>query len=453
MPPLTRDDVDWEMIGALLPRVNSEHWEDFLDQGQGCNWCRHPVRIRGVVVEGEGQGRSLRFSTDSLPDGVFLKACGSRRETRCPACAHTYRADARHLVRAGLIGGKGVDESVSLHPAVLLTLTAPSFGVVHTARSGATCRSGHPPYRCIHDRPTTCAAHHHADDDLVSTPLCPDCYDYEAAILHNAHTPELWRRTTIYLHRQLAAVLELTQAETRRVVRLSFCRVAEYQRRGIVHLHAIIRADTPEGGLPPVAVDELSLACVRATKTVRVVHSRGEVAWGSQVDVQVLDRDEGRAKRIASYVAKYATKSTEDSGVLDRPIRTDEDLASRLLTPHLRKMLETAWALGEDPELSNLHLRRYAHTLGFNGQFLTKSRRYSSTFANLRAERAQWREERRHRGVAPPEHTASECLLDADCWEVVGVGWANRGEARFADSRWEQRLDELHAANEDRYTL
>ncbi len=44
-----------------------------------------------------------------------------------------YRGDARHLVRAGLIGGKGVDESVTERPAILLALTAPSFGSVHSA--------------------------------------------------------------------------------------------------------------------------------------------------------------------------------------------------------------------------------------------------------------------------------------------------------------------------------
>jgi len=39
---------------------------------------RRPVRIRGVITEGDGADRALCFSTDSLPDGVFLKACGSR---------------------------------------------------------------------------------------------------------------------------------------------------------------------------------------------------------------------------------------------------------------------------------------------------------------------------------------------------------------------------------------
>jgi hypothetical protein len=40
-------------------------------------------------------------------------------------------------------------------------------------------------------------------------------------------------------------------------------------------------------------------------------------------------------------------------------------------------MLEPAWNLGAQPEL--VKLRHWAHTLGFGGHWLTKSRRYSVT--------------------------------------------------------------------------
>lgn len=439
------DAIDHEILTTLAGHLKSGTYEEFVAQGKGCGWCRHPVRLRGVVTATADDERHVQFSTGTLPDGVFLKACGTRRETRCPSCASVYRADARHLIRAGLIGGKGVDESITTHPAVLLTLTAPSFGVVHAAKTGAPCRPGHSPTRCPHGRRTVCFVRHHSSDDIVSTPLCPGCYDYVGAVLHNASTPELWRRTTIYIQRQLAVVLGRTQAQTNELVRLSFCRVAEYQRRGIVHLHAVIRADGYGGALPPVTEDQLVLACVRAARAVRVPHVRGVALWGSELDVQVLERVGNRAQRIAGYTAKYATKSSDDSGALDRPVTSDEDLAHRVLSPHLRRMVETAWQLGADPKLSDLHLRRYAHTLGYSGHFLTKSLQYSSTFASLRAERATWREARRGRGVAPPGQT-----VDAE-WQVVGSGWANRGEALFAEDKRRQRLDEHRAANEDRY--
>jgi hypothetical protein len=55
-------------------------------------------------------------------------------------------------------------------------------------------------------------------------------------------------------------------------------------------------------------------------------------------------------------------------------------------------MVATALELDAEPELSDLHLARHAHRLGFGGHFLTKSRGYSTTFAALRDARVQWNE-------------------------------------------------------------
>ncbi len=113
-------------------------------QGDGCGWCRRPIRLRGYVVSSDADGRHITYTSASLPDGVFLKACGSRSEVRCPACAQVYRGDARHLVRAGLEGGKGVSEAVAGNPAVFLTLTAPRLWcrAHHQDRWGLSQRAG-----------------------------------------------------------------------------------------------------------------------------------------------------------------------------------------------------------------------------------------------------------------------------------------------------------------------
>jgi hypothetical protein len=444
------EDIDPELLNALLAKLETGRWDDFLDSGRSCAWCRFPVRIRGMVVEGQGSDRSVAFTTDALPDSVFLKACGSRRESRCPACARTYRTDARHLVRAGLLGGKGVDPSVVEHPAVFLTLTAPSYGAVHSTRTGG-CRPGPAHPRCPHGLPRSCPERHDEDDDLVGASLCPGCYDYRGAVLHNASTPELWRRTTIYLVRELAGVLGLSQRQARDVVRLSYCRVAEFQARGLVHLHAVVRADSPEGGVPPVTSQELVGACLRVVRSVRVPYEGGLAVWGGEVHVAQLELADGQADRIASYVAKYATKSADDSGVLDRPIRTREDLDGRQLTPHVRRMVEMAWDLGAGPVPGRLPLRRYAHAFGYGGQFLTKSRGYSTTFGELRADRARWREAQRRRDVAPPkEHVPS--VEPTSTWQVVGIGWADRAEALLAEERRLTWLEEQRMADEEFYS-
>ena len=97
----------------------------------------------------------------------------------------------------------------------------------------------------------SCGDRHARDDDRLGEPLCPDCYDYTGSVLFNACAPELWRRFTITLRRTLARRAGLTNKALAAQVRVSFAKVAEYQRRGVVHFHAIIRLDGPTGPTPP----------------------------------------------------------------------------------------------------------------------------------------------------------------------------------------------------------
>jgi hypothetical protein len=71
-------------------------------------YCHHPIRLAGRVEHADrltGEVRTV-YDSDREPDGVLLKACGTRRESRCPSCAAVYRADAYQLLAAGLKGGK-----------------------------------------------------------------------------------------------------------------------------------------------------------------------------------------------------------------------------------------------------------------------------------------------------------------------------------------------------------
>ncbi len=359
----------------------------------------------------------------------MLKACGSRSELRCPSCAVLYRGDAQHLVRAGLEGGKDVDESISGHPAAFVTLTAPGFGMVHRVTLRGTCHSGNA-RRCGHGRLVTCDVRHSGDDEAVGTPLCSRCYDYAGAVLHNAHSAELWRRTTIYLVRQLAASLGLSRSECAKVLRLEHCKVAEFQRRGLVHFHAVLRADGRDGSPPPIDGELLARACEAAVRSVAVSHPQGTARWGTKVDVQVLDT-ESRSTRVAPYVAKYATKEPAMHPGLVSRVLSEVDLKSRGLPPRLFNMVATAWSLGGVPGLRSLGLRRHAHHLGYSGHFLTKSRGYSTTFGALRDARSEWHQQRNGYGDDP--ETTTRRL------RAVGSGWANTGEALFAAAQARQR--------------
>ena len=175
--------------------------------------CTRPVRLAGTMATVDAAtGRILteRHTTD-LPDGVIYKPCGNRREAVCPACSERYKRDAYQVVRAGLIGGRGVPDDVALHPAVFPTFTAPSFGEIHTRivkkhtcakRTACDCRPEPCHARrditaCPHGVRAACYARHADTDRTLGTPLCLDCYDHHAQVVWNLTAGELWRRTTI----------------------------------------------------------------------------------------------------------------------------------------------------------------------------------------------------------------------------------------------------------------
>ena len=92
--------------------------------------CSHPIRLSGEMVN---------LATGEIGPGALRVACKDRRQAICPACSYLYKADAWVLVSTGLVGGKGVDDAVSNHPRLFVTLTAPSFGAVHTITARGDC--------------------------------------------------------------------------------------------------------------------------------------------------------------------------------------------------------------------------------------------------------------------------------------------------------------------------
>lgn len=426
-------------LPGMLARLNAPGGYDaFAAQVRAARCCRRPVRLKGRVSAVGQDGRSsVLFDSADLPDGVLLKACGTRRETVCPPCASIYRGDAFQLVAAGLRGGKGVPESITEHPAVLLTLTAPSFGPVHRRLPDGSChRAGR---RCPHGVLLVCGASHDEDDEALGQALCPHCYDYEAAVLWNATVSELWRRTTIYALRSLGSLAGMSVRQAAKTLRLSYVKVVEFQRRGSVHLHAIVRIDVrdDELGPPPGNLDGSNLAAalqMAARKvTAPALGGRTErIRWGRQVDVAVItDAGNGR-RRAAAYAAKYATKGSDAGGALDHRLRAGVPVGLSL-PAHLRALVSTAWHLGEDRELEVLRLRLWAHTCGFRGHFLTKSRRYSTTFGRLRADRQAWTD---HDGGQTLVGTAADhdgvAVLGE--WRFDGNGYLTAGDVVLASS-------------------
>lgn len=212
--------------------------------------------------------------------------------------------------------------------------------------------------------------------------------------------------------------------------RVSYAKVVEYQDRGLVHLHAVIRLDGPTGPeeSPPEVLtpERFEAAVVAACQRTRFGYPategvRGEIRWGGQLDVRQVATDSVTPTAVAAYIAKYTTKSTDAFGRLDHRLR-EADLGMLDVRPHLERLVTAAWKLGGRPELEHLKLRQWAHTLGFRGHWLTKSRRYSTTLGALRAARAQWTAQRKE-----PSPRIDEVAAVKD-WRYLGRGWDNPGD-------------------------
>ena len=353
--------------------------------------------------------------------GCIYVPCGTRRASICPACAETYRRDAYQIVKAGLDGGKGIPTDVAAHPAIFATFTAPSFGPVHTRVTGPGgqvlhCRPRRKASMCPHGRRLSCAHRHKETDSSLGKPLCPDCYDYAAAVTWNAHAPELWRRTMIAVRRRLDRAARPAR------IKLSYAKVAEFQARGVVHFHALFRLDghdaaDPGSLLPPPAhlttadLGDAIRHAAAATWFATVPHPARpggwDINWGTQLDtrpVSITPDGDITSGKVAGYLAKYATKATEPAGIAATRITADTISHYAAAPTHQGRIIRACWKLGAHHHPDFRALRRWAHMLGYRGHFLTKSRRYSVTFKKLRAARATWRRRRDPRTAPVDRH-------------------------------------------------
>lgn len=431
---MTRSDV-----GGLLERATRPDFDAWRRHIVRLGGCTNPVHLvgRSVLVD-TATGEALHEVGPDGLDGPLMTACGNRRATVCPTCSRVYRADTYQLIRAGLTGGKDVPKGVDAHPRVFATLTAPGFGPVHTRRERngrlLACRPRPAGERCRHGTAVGCHVRHAEHDPRLSEPLCARCYDYAGAVLWQAQAGELWHRFTLELRRELARSVGLSRTEFAASARLSYAKVAEYQRRGLVHFHAVIRLDGGEGpgNTPPgwATTDLLSGAVHQAVDRVSVlavgvdVVGRRLLRFGSQVDVRPVasaDIEERLSSAaVAAYIAKYATKGAESAGAVDRRIYRSADLAELPVRDHTLRMIGTCWWLGGLEPFAPLRLRRWAHMLGYRGHFSTKSRRYSTTLTALRNARTEHRahEQRQALGLAD-----RPTALVGD-WRYAGRGYS-----------------------------
>lgn len=371
--------------------MNADERRNLLREVALAGNCSNPIRIKGEMVN---------LTTGEVDVNSLHVSCKDRRHVICPSCSYTYKADAWILVSTGLLGGKGTPEEVSTHPRLFVTLTAPSFGAVHTITSRGGCVSnlrstprGASERVCRHGRRRTCRVRHLENSPELGRPLCTECFDYEGAVLWNAHASKLWNNTIQSIRRSLAEAGGLRQKQLTSSAQVHYLKVAEMQRRGLIHFHAILRADGPgsvDADPPPWLSTELLTSVVRhATRTANAFGLDGRtIRWGERFDIQDLGQTNQDTTKVPSYVAKYATKTTDGTKELARQFHSRRQIRHLIDDPHARTLALCAWDLDLCATWAPLRLRDHAHAFGFTGQLITKSRDYSTTFTALRGARA-----------------------------------------------------------------
>ncbi|MEU6720443.1 replication initiator [Nonomuraea sp. NPDC046802] len=211
--------------------------------------------------------------------------------------------------------------------------------------------------------------------------------------------------------------------------------------------------DDPDAVVPPAAwadVDLLTAALAHAAARVSVPlpvvdgQTAAMARWGAQLDVRPIQPRELDRARVAGYLAKYATKTLSDSmsGLPASRPRADEPGLDdgRPRPAHVAALTTTVRRLARLGTCRALRLGRHVHTLGFRGHVTSKSRRYSTTFAALRAARRVWRLAHwaRERDPWADSHDGdgndggAGTVLVGD-WRIAGIGYRTLSDRVLAE--------------------
>lgn len=183
-----------------------------------------------------------------------------------------------------------------------MTLTAPSFGRVHRVpRSGSSrrCRCG--------------VRHSWLDADLRGVPLDPELYDYAGQVVWNRDSGVLWDRTRRRLRDRWSSA--------------EFFIVREWQDRGVLHLHVLVRIHRSE----PSTREAIREAARTAVAISPVDGTQAE--WGEQVDVQRF-RASGDGARTIWYLSKalnYVMKDAAREALAGHGRRSDSRVWRHLI--------------------------------------------------------------------------------------------------------------------------
>lgn len=400
--PLDLDHLTDDLAEQVSRRLASRGFLNWTDQAERVHFCARPIHLKGSSPTVDRQTGEIisSFGNPSGEGTETLLPCGNRRKSKCPACSRLYARHMFEMIRTGMLGGKNVPEQVRDNPTIFLTLTAPSFGSVHGKRPhNQACKPRSKMSLCPHGRPTGCFKKHQDGDSQLGQPLCIDCYDYASHVVWQYYSPKLWRRFTIQLRRTLAQSLGIRVSEINEFFSLQFAKVAEFQERGCVHFHSLIRVDGSKlkgefAEAPARMTSEvLQKAAISAVQSIKVVSlpitdedPPRLLRFGKQIDAKIVTNERTTnsklsAQAVAGYIAKYSTKSA------------DSAFSEGKRNAHSYRLMSCVQEIGNNLNAHSSYglLRKWGKELGFRNHFATKSRSYSITLGRLRRARKRFR--------------------------------------------------------------
>ena len=138
----------------------------------------------------------------------------------------------------------------------------------------------------------------------------------------------------------VARRLGMTQKDLRALARIRFVKVAEYQARGVVHFHAVIRLDAPgeDYQAPPPGItaealcDAIGLAAAAAAVVIEHQDQALRLGFGTQTDTRIIRHGTdlpgtGQAlnvRAVANYIGSVPPRpSTRPRHALAIRLRSD----------------------------------------------------------------------------------------------------------------------------------
>lgn len=225
------------------------------------------------------------------PHGPQFVRCWNRRRDRCPGCSAISVGDWQAIIRSGIF------DAGAEYRFFFLTLTAPSFGSVH--------RVAKPGHRRSHCR---CGVWHSdaTDAHLRGLPIDPETYDYVSQVDWNAASSRLFDATRARLRTAFPS--------------LAFASVREWQARGALHLHVLIRVHVHDSSGTPATADGSEPALTAITRLAAGVSSHTDLGlpavWGANIDCRPMGQDDSTGQ-VIWYLTKavgYMVKDVADGG-------------------------------------------------------------------------------------------------------------------------------------------